>query len=66
MIEPPRKHGHFDRRWHRLRPQRHVLLPAAAGNDGPSIDRWENEGGRYSIADAVPTMLGLIPIASVS
>ena len=38
MIEVPRR-------------QRHALLPAAVGNDGPSIHRWENEGGSYSMAD---------------
>ena len=77
MIEAPRRHGHFDPRWHTnglslrdrendrppmIRPagdadarvshdvgrsprQRHAPLPAVAADDGPSIHRWENEGG---------------------
>lgn len=84
MIEAPRRHGHFDPRWHtdRLSPcdheesdrapmirtagdagarvsddvgrfprQRHALVPAVAGDNGPSIHRWENEGGSYSTTD---------------
>jgi hypothetical protein len=26
-------------------------LPAVAADDGPSIHRWENEGGSYSMTD---------------
>jgi hypothetical protein len=83
MIEPPRRHGHLDPRWHTdgLSPrdresdrapmirtagdagarvsddeglfprQRHALVPAVAGDDGPSVHRWENEGGSYSTTD---------------
>jgi hypothetical protein len=35
----------------RFLPQRHALLPALAADDGLSIRRWENEGGRYSMTD---------------
>jgi hypothetical protein len=83
MIEAPRRHGHFDPRWHtndlsprdreddrpamirtageadarvshdigRFPRRRHALLPAVAGDDSPSIHRWENEGGSYSKTD---------------
>jgi hypothetical protein len=81
MIEAPRRHGHFDPRWHtnglspreddrppmirtagdadarvshdvgRSPRQRHAPLPVAAADDGPSIHRWENEGGSYSMTD---------------
>jgi hypothetical protein len=34
-------------------PQRHALVPAIAGDDGPSIHRWENEGGSYSKTDVL-------------
>jgi hypothetical protein len=83
MIEAPRRHGHFDPRWHtnglsprdhedgrppmirtpgdadahvshdvgRSPRQRHAPLPAFAADDGPSIHRWENEGGSYSMSD---------------
>jgi hypothetical protein len=83
MIEAPRRHGHFDPRWHtnglsprdreddrppmirtagdadarvshdvgRSPRQRHALRRAVAGDDGPSIQRWENEGGSYSMTD---------------
>jgi hypothetical protein len=83
MIEAPRRHGHFDPRWHtnglssrdreddrrsmirtagdadahvshdvgRSPPQRHAPLPAVAADNGPSIHRWENEGGSYSKTD---------------
>ena len=83
MIEAPRRHGHFDPRWHTnglslrdrendrppmIRPagdadarvshdvgrsprQRYAPLPAVAADDGPSIYRWENEGGSYSMSD---------------
>jgi hypothetical protein len=48
MIESSRRHGHFDPRWHTpgSRPPR-ALTPAAEEGD-PSIQNWENEGGRSS------------------
>jgi hypothetical protein len=83
MIEAPRRHGHFDPRWHtngvssrdreherpsmirtaddadarvshdvgRFPRPRHALRRAVAGDDGPSIQLWENEGGSYSMTD---------------
>jgi hypothetical protein len=33
------------------RQRRHALVPAVAGDDGPSVHRWENEGGSYSTTD---------------
>jgi hypothetical protein len=48
MIESSGRHGHFDPRWHTnsSRPPR-ALVPAAE-DGGPSIQNWENEGGRYA------------------
>jgi hypothetical protein len=54
MIEGARRHGHFDPRWHTegLRP-RHGKVDSHSmirtGEVSPSIHRWENEGGRYSM-----------------
>jgi hypothetical protein len=31
--------------------QRHELIPAVVGEDGPAIHSWENEGGSYSMTD---------------
>ena len=31
--------------------QRDARLPSVAADDGPSIHRWENEGGSYSMTD---------------
>jgi hypothetical protein len=50
MIESSRRHGQFESRstarsvhvWH--------FIPATA-NDGPSIQNWENEGGRLATTD---------------
>jgi hypothetical protein len=56
MIEGARRHGHFDPRWHTegLRP-RHGKVDSLSmirtGEVDPSIRRWENEGGRYSMTD---------------
>jgi hypothetical protein len=56
MIEGARRHGHFDPRWHTegLRP-RHGKVDSLSmirtGEISPSIRRWENEGGRYSMTD---------------
>jgi hypothetical protein len=56
MIEGARRHGHFDPRWHTegLRPRNgkaDSLSIIRTGEVNPSIHRWENEGGRYSITD---------------
>ena len=58
MVESSRRHGHFDPRWH----SNGVTRPAAlvSQDSGPAIQRWENEGGRYStkIETVVPAELG--------
>jgi hypothetical protein len=56
MIEGARRHGHFDPRWHTedLRPRNgkaDSLSLIRTGEVSPSIRRWENEGGRYSMTD---------------
>lgn len=59
MIESSRRHGHFDPRWHTnsSRPPR-PLVPAAEDGD-PSIQNWENEGGRYATTDQTGAPAGL-------
>ena len=57
MIELSRGHGHFDPRCHtRSRPRALVL---AAKDCDRSIERWENEGGRYSRGDESGAQAGL-------
>lgn len=59
MIELSRRHGHFDPRW----PTKSLSQPRApvlATEDcGPSIQRWENEGGRYAMNDETDRPAGL-------
>jgi hypothetical protein len=48
MIESSRRHGHFDTRWsldggRELR----ALASAEADNGGASLERWDEDGGRY-------------------
>jgi hypothetical protein len=59
MIEPSRRHGHFDPRWHiaSSRPAR-ALAPAPEGG-GPPIQNWENEGGRHSTNNQTAAAAGL-------
>jgi hypothetical protein len=59
MIESSRRQGHFDPRWHTdsSRPPR--ALASAAEDGGPSIQNWENEGGRYSTNDQTEAPTGL-------
>jgi hypothetical protein len=59
MIESSRRHGHFDSRWHteNSRPP-HALVPVAEDGD-PSIQNWENEGGRYSTTNKADAPAGL-------
>lgn len=57
MIEAPRRHGHFDPRWHpnglspRDREDDRAPMLRTTGDPGPSIHSWENEGGSYSMTD---------------
>lgn len=46
MIDPTRRHGHYDTRWQL--PGRRAGTPTGpTGDDGlPWIQIWENEGGR--------------------
>jgi hypothetical protein len=54
MIEAPRRHGHFDPRWHanglspRDREDHRAPMIRTAGD---AIRSWENEGGSYSMTD---------------
>lgn len=59
MIASSRRQGHFDPRWHTnsSRPPR-ALVPAA-DDGGPSIQNWENEGGRYATTDQTDAPAGL-------
>ena len=48
MIDPTRRHGHFDTRGH-IDPapvRASATFSAAASDDSPWIQDWENEGGR--------------------
>jgi len=48
MIDPTRRHGHFDTRW-QIDPapvQASAAFSAAPSNDSRWIQDWENEGGR--------------------
>ena len=75
MIEAPRRHGHYDPRLYadarvshrvgRFARQCHALVPAVGGDDGSSIDSWENEGGSYLMTGALD-LERRAPIASVS
>ena len=59
MIESSRRHGYFDPRWYtKSSSPLRALVPAAA-DGGPSIQSWENEGGRNSIADETDAGAGL-------
>jgi hypothetical protein len=56
MNEGARRHGHFDPRWHTAGPRpghgkADSLSMIRTGEISPSIHRWENEGGRYSMTD---------------
>jgi hypothetical protein len=59
MIELSRRHGYYDPRWHPgslSRPRALVLAPKVSNS---SIQRWENEGGRYSMGDETGAPAGL-------
>ena len=58
MIESSRRHGHFDTRWslHGGREPR-ALAPAEADNGGASLERWDDDGGRYR-HESVPEVDG--------
>jgi hypothetical protein len=48
MIDPTRRHGHFDTRW-QIDPapvRASATFSAPASDDSPWIQDWENEGGR--------------------
>jgi hypothetical protein len=59
MIESSRRHGHFDPRWHTKseNPPR-ALVPATEDGD-PSVQSWENEGGRSSMSNENDVSAGL-------
>jgi hypothetical protein len=59
MIESSRRHGHFDVRWRTesSRPPRALVTAAADG--GPSVQNWENEGGRHSTNNQTDAPAGL-------
>lgn len=50
MIESSRRHGYLDPRWNMTKTRARHPLRAAEDGDHPSIQNWENEGGRYSSA----------------
>jgi hypothetical protein len=59
MIESSRRHGYFDARWNTntVRPPR-ALVPAS-DERGHSVQRWENEGGRYTTTTQTDAPAGL-------
>jgi hypothetical protein len=59
MIESSRRHGPLDPRWHTgsSRPAR-AQTPAAR-DTCPSIQNWENEGGRYPTVNETDAPGGL-------
>ena len=59
MIELSRRHGYFDPRWHTRRASRPRELVLAAKDGDPSIQRWENEGGRYAANNDTDAPAGL-------
>jgi hypothetical protein len=60
MVESSRRHGHFDPRWQSNGASRPGAPVTAVQESGTAIERWENEGGRYStkIETVVPAGLG--------
>ncbi len=57
MVEPARRHGHFDPRFAvaaaPARARRKLRLVVASGQNG-GLSRWEDEGGRTSVELDVP------------
>jgi len=60
MVESSRRHGHFDPCWPSNGASRPGAPVTAVQESGTAIQRWENEGGRYStkIEAVVPAGLG--------
>lgn len=59
MVEPSRRHGHFDPRWHSNGSSRPATLVNAVQDGRAAIQRWETEGGRYSTKIETPIPAGL-------
>lgn len=59
MIELSRRHGYFDSRWHTRSSSRTRALVVAPKVSDSSIQRWENEGGRYSMGEETHAPAGL-------
>lgn len=61
MIDPSRRHGHFDTRWHlgAGRPQVPVGIRTAEPDDSRWIQNWENEGGRLAMHQSAAAATGL-------
>jgi hypothetical protein len=59
MIESSRRHGHFDPRRHTNSSRPPRALGPAAEDGGPSIQNWENEGGRLATTDQNDAPAGL-------
>jgi hypothetical protein len=59
MMEPSRRHGHYDRRWSTNGSKPPATLAPGAGDDGTSVQSWENEGGRYSTTSDTDAPAGL-------
>jgi hypothetical protein len=59
MIESPRRHGHFDPRWRTNSLSARPRAIPAARDSSPSIQIWENEGGRYSTNHEIAALPGL-------
>jgi hypothetical protein len=59
MIESSRRHGHFDSRWHTESSRPPTALVPVAEDGDPSIQNWENEGGRYSTTNQANASAGL-------
>jgi hypothetical protein len=59
MIESSRRHGHFDPRWRTNSLSARPGAIPAARDSCPSIESWENEGGRYSTTHEIAPLSGL-------
>jgi hypothetical protein len=55
MIESPRRHGHHDPRYPA---SVFALVDARAEDSLPSIAVWENEGGRFKLAEDLSEPIG--------
>ena len=53
MIQSSRRHGHLDPRWHAISPSVPIAVRPVGADEDPSIQSWENEGGRHSTSDEI-------------